>query len=128
MTQRWQWIITSTGLLIVLLVLAAAARAYDFKKGAYSATAGGVKFSIKFDDSGRVTILMNGEIVVEGTYKVREDGLEVTDEKGPMACGGDQKTGKYKWKLEGKKLTFTKVEDECEGRANALTSQVWVQE
>ena len=115
-------------LLIVLLVLVAAARADDFKKGAYSATAGGVKFSIKFDDGGRATIMKDGELVVEGRYRVQEDALEVTDEKGPMACGGDQRTGKYKWKLEGKKLTFTKVADECEGRANALTSQVWMQE
>ena len=128
MTKRWQWIVSYTGLLMVLLALAAVARADDFSKGVYSATMGGVKFSIKFDHSGKVAITRNGELVVEGTYKVKEDGLEVTDEKGPMACGGDQKTGKYKWKLEGKKLTLTKVEDGCEGRAQALTSLVWVQE
>ena len=128
MTQRRQLIIRYTGLLIVLLALVPAARSDDFNEGVYSATAGGVKFSIKFDKGGKVTIMRNGEIVVEGTYKVKEDGLEVTDEKGPFACRGDQKTGKYKWRSEGKKLTLTKVEDECEGRANALTSQVWVQE
>lgn len=27
----------------------------------------------------------------------------------PLACGGEQKTGKYKWKLEEKKLTLTSL-------------------
>jgi hypothetical protein len=54
---------------------------------------------------------------------VTGDLLEVTDEKGSMACGGEQKTGTYKWKLEGKSLIFTKVQDECGGRANAMTGK-----
>ena len=120
--------IFSTFLLIVLLALDTVARTADFKKGTYSVTTGGAKWSIRYDGNSKVTVTRDGAPVVEGTYKVTEDLLEVTDERGPMACGGEQKTGKYKWKLEGKTLTFTKVEDECEGRANALTGQAWVQE
>src|SRR5262245_56983895 len=113
--------------LIILLILATAVRAEEFKKGTYSVTAGDVKWSLKYDDSGKVTVSRNGEVVVEASYKVKGDELEVTDEKGPMACDGAQ-TGKYKWKLEGKKLTLTKLTDECDGRASALTAQPWVQE
>jgi hypothetical protein len=120
--------ICSTFLLIVLLALDTAAGTGDFKKGTYSVTAGGVKWSLRYDDNSKVTVSRDGSAVVEGTYKVTGDLLEVTDEKGPMACGGEQKTGKYKWKLEGKNLTFTKVEDECGGRANAMTGQTWLQE
>src|SRR5262245_42498162 len=120
-------LIRPAGLLILLSGLSAVVRADDFAKGIYSATAGDVKWSIKYDDKSRTKVSRNGEIVVERTYKVRGDELELIDEKGPMACGREQ-PGKYKWKLDGKKLTLTKVTDECEGRANALPSQVWVRE
>ena len=120
--------ICSAVVLIGLLALDAVARTADFKKGTYSATAGGTKWSIRYEDNNKVTVTRDGSALVEGTYKVTGDLLEVTDEKGPMACGGEQKTGKYKWKLEGKNLTFTQVEDQCGGRANAMTGQVWVQE
>ena len=128
MTGRPNRMICSTILLILLLTLDSVARTTDFKKGTYSATAGGTKWSIRYDDNGKVTVTRDGTALVEGTYKVTGDLLEVTDESGPMACGGEQKTGKYKWKLEGRNLTFKKVEDECEGRANAMTGQAWVQE
>jgi hypothetical protein len=128
MTKRCEVRVMSFALLLVILSLGAAARAADFKKGVYSVIGGGVKWSMKFDDSNKVTITRDGQVLVEGTYKVTGDAIEVTDEKGPLACGGDQKTGKYKWKLEEKKLTLTKIEDDCAGRANALTSQTWAQE
>ena len=127
MSQRRRWKVKPAGFLVVLLVLTGVASADEFKKGTYSARTGEVKWSIKYDESGKVTVSRNGEIVVEGTYKVKGNELEVRDEKGQMACGAEQ-TGKYKWKLEGKKLTLTKVEDECGGRASALTAQAWEQE
>ena len=128
MTNRPNPMICSTFLLIVLLVLNTVAGTPDFKKGTYSVTAGGAKWSIRYDDNNKVTVMRDGAAVVEGTYKVTGNLLEVTDEKGPMACGGEQRTGKYQWKLEGKNLTFTTVEDQCGGRANAMTGQIWVQE
>ena len=66
-----------------------------------------------------------GKEVVEGTYRVSKDEIEFTDEKGPFAGTGDAKTGTYKWKLEGGKLTFTKVKDESEGRSRVLTAGAW---
>jgi hypothetical protein len=127
MTFRCDFVTRPFGCLIVLLILATAVIAQEFKKGTYSSTTAGTKWSLKFDDSGKVTVISNGEIVVEAKYKVTGDQLEVTDEKGPMACDKSQ-TGKYKWKLDGKNLTLTKVSDECDGRSTGLTSQPWVQE
>jgi|SRR5215813_2391832 len=127
MTVKCNFKTKSLGCIIVLLILATVVRAEGFKKGTYSITAGDVKWSLKYDDSGKVTVSRNGEVVVEATYKVKADELEVTDEKGPMACDRAQ-TGKYKWKLEGKNLTLTKVTDECDGRSSALTAQPWVLE
>jgi hypothetical protein len=114
--------------MVVLLALGTAAQNADFKKGTYSVTQGDVKWSIGFGDNNKFTVKRGADIAVEGSYKVTGDELEVTDEKGPMACLGEQKTGKYKWKLEEKKLTLTIVTDLCEGRSGALPSQVWVRE
>jgi hypothetical protein len=111
-----------------LFVFGTTARAADFKTGTYSFTAGGVKYSITFHDSKKHTVTRGGEVVVEGSYKVTGDELEVTDEKGQIACRGDQKTGRYKWDIAEKKLTLSKVEDTCEGRASALSGQAWVRE
>lgn len=46
----------------------------------------------------------------------------LTDRQGRYACT-ESGPGKYKWQYDGKALTFTKIEDECEGRAHALTGQ-----
>jgi hypothetical protein len=127
MTFRCDLVTRPLGWLIVLVALATAVNAQGFKTGTYSNTAAGTKWSLKFDETGKVTVISNGEIVVESRYKVKGDELEVTDEKGPMACDKAQ-TGKYKWKLDGKKLSLTKVSDECDGRSAGLTSQTWVQE
>ncbi|HKA21575.1 MAG TPA: DUF5640 domain-containing protein [Blastocatellia bacterium] len=127
MTYRCDFVNKLIGCLILSFILATAVSAQEFKKGTYSSTAAGSKWSLKFDESGKVTVTSNGEVVVEGAYKVKGDELEVTDEKGPMACDKAQ-TGKYKWKLDGKKLTLTKVSDQCDGRATGLTAQPWVQE
>src|SRR5215475_5199564 len=103
MTKRNELTIGSAALLVVLLALGTAARIADFKRGTYSVTAGGVKWSINFADNNRVTFTRDGEVALEGTYKVAGDELELTDERGPIACEGEQKTGKYKWKLEEKR-------------------------
>ena len=103
-------------------------RVSEFRTGTYSILADSVKWSIKFEAIGKFTITTNGELAVGRTYKVTGDELEVRDERGPRACGRDQKVGWYKWKLEGMKLTFTKMEDECEGRVQAMTSQGWEKE
>ena len=67
----------------------------------------------------------NGELDAEGSYKVTGDEIELADEKGPGACRGNLKVGRYSWKLAGRELMFTKLEDGCEGRADTLTSQGW---
>ena len=80
---------------------------------------------LRLDGKGKVTVSRAGKEVIEGTYKVNNDEIELTDEKGPFAGTGDAKTGTYKWKLEGAKLTFTKLKDESEGRSRILTTGAW---
>ena len=44
-----------------------------------------------------------------------------------MAAKGS-KPGKYKWKLEDKTLSFTRIEDESEGRSKGVTGTTWTLE
>jgi len=102
------------------------ARAAEFPKGTFTVKdPGGAAWAVTFDGKGKVSVTRADREVIEGTYKVNKDEIELTDEKGPFAGTGDAKTGTYKWKLEGGKLTFTKVKDESEGRARILTAGAW---
>ncbi|HJQ69823.1 MAG TPA: hypothetical protein VKA70_12660 [Blastocatellia bacterium] len=79
-------------------------------------------FTVSFESDGKMNVSREGEIVVEGVYTVENDRVTITDKRGPMACL-DQGPGKFQWKFDGKALTFKLIEDVCEGRAGALTSQ-----
>ena len=109
--------------LTALFLLAGTASAADFPKGTIATELGGMEWTIRFEDRGKFTVSSGGEVVAEGTYTAKKNEIEMTDEKGPRARPG--KTGKYTWKLEAKMLTFTKVEDEVQGRVGALASGPW---
>ena len=82
-------------------------------------------FMITFNDDGSHSVSLNDNIVVKGNYTITQDQIMLTDKEGQYACDA-AKPGKYKWKVEDKGLKFEKVEDECEGRAGALSGQSWV--
>jgi len=82
----------------------------------------GVTFSA--DQTYHVT--QNGELVVEGTYSVVHNQAVFKDTQGRYACNASD--GKYTWKLDGKALSFVKVEDECEGRIGVLTGSPLVRQ
>ena len=96
----------------------------DFPEGTIAAELGGEEWTIRFADDGKFTVSTDGEAVVEGKYEVTKDEIVLSDETGPRADRGN-KPGKYTWKRDGKKMTFTKVEDEARGRVGALTSGAW---
>ena len=127
----------------VLLVVAAGASAQDTKDGKKDKDAvdakkligkwepkdlpAGAKATVEFTKDGKLLINFtfgDKSDKVEGTYKVTKDEIEFTDEKGPLAekAAGP---GTYKWKLDGDKVTFTKVKDKSEGRSGALTAGAW---
>jgi hypothetical protein len=115
-------------LLIVAVGLALAGRAAaaDFPKGTFVLTTKDkAEWAVSFDGKGKFTVTRDGEEAVKGSYKATADELEITDEDGPLASKGEAKTATYKWKLDGKKLTFTKVKDEAGGRAAVVTAGPW---
>src|SRR5690349_6342258 len=93
-----------------LILSAGAAPAADFPGGTIAADLGGQGWTIRYEDGGRFTVSAGADVVAEGKYKAAGDEVEMTDEQGPRSRPG--KTGRYGWKLDGKELTFTKVEGE----------------
>jgi hypothetical protein len=109
-------------LAILTCLLCVAIYAEDkFPTGAFVAGT----FTLQFNGDGSYTVAAEDKIVVKGTYAVSQDEVVLKDSEGDYACGAD-KPGKYKWKYDGKAITFSKVEDECDGRSQGLTSQPFV--
>src|SRR6185503_3446292 len=124
---------SSVAFLLAFLVLLAGhgslSQAAEFQKGSYSGTRpNGDKIVLKFEDGGKFSLVdKDGKVLVVGAYKVTKSRIELTDESGPMAAK-DAKPGKYDWKLESDKLTFSKFDDESEGRSKGLTRSPWTLE
>jgi len=97
----------------------------DFPIGAFATAIADEDWTITFDDKGKFVVTHQGKEVVEGTYQVKKQEIELTDLKGAYAGDGDTKVGKYKWAWADKKLTFTKIEDKSPGREKCLTSSPW---
>jgi len=83
------------------------------------------EFTLTFNSDRSYTVSTADKIVVKGTCEVTNDQIVFKDSEGDFACGAD-KPGKYKWKYDGKAITFTKIEDECDGRSTALPAQPFV--
>jgi len=107
-------------LVVCMFWMALAKSQSKFQPGTYS----NGDFSITFQDDGRHVVSIGNDVAVKGSYKITGDQIVLVDKEGQYACDGE---GKYKWKLEGKVLTFEKIADGCEGRSNALVGQQWTQ-
>ncbi len=71
--------------------------------------------------TGSYHVADNGKAEVNGKYKIKGHTITFKDTGGPGKCSG---TGKYKFKLTGRKLKFTLVSDpsaSCVGRKGVLT-------
>src|SRR5262249_41501273 len=112
----------------VLIIDNVSAQGKDGPRGTYAATTRNDKWTISLADNGNFTLMRKSAVMVKGTYKVlKNNQIEFDDEKNPKK-EHHHKPGMYSFKLEGNKLTFTKIEDELKTRAKALTSQVWTKE
>lgn len=73
-------------------------------------------------DSSFVTAT-NGSIVVSSLCKVVKDTIWLSDFDGQYAC--PNMTGKYVYTVAADVLSFTLVEDPCDGRAGTLSTTKW---
>jgi hypothetical protein len=65
-------------------------------------------------------VTRNGGVVVAGTFKVVGNRVTFHDLAGTLACRGAQVNGRYTWRIQGAKLTLTRVSDACPGRRGVL--------
>jgi hypothetical protein len=115
----------STSIAIICLCVVGPASAEDFPKGTFTLKGPDDKVAtITFDGKGKLSVTIDGDEIVQCDYKVTKDQVEFSNETGPKG-NSDAKPGTYKWKLTGKKLTFTKIKDDSHGRAEALTFGTW---
>jgi len=68
------------------------------------------------------TLTRNRGLAVRGTVKIAGSQITFRDISGPFACKGAQATGRYAWKIQGTKLSFTRLADKCPGRRTLLTA------
>jgi hypothetical protein len=118
-------LLTAVAFASLALLAGRALAADEFPKGTFTfKTADGAEWAVTFD-SGKFTAKHNGDLGVKGSYKATKDEIEFADEDGPFAGQGDDKTYTYKWKLDGKKLTLTKVKDSNDNRVSVITAGPW---
>ena len=68
------------------------------------------------------TVARNRALGVRGTVRIAGNQITFHDVSGPLACKGVQATGRYIWKIQGTKLTFTRLADRCQGRRALMTA------
>jgi hypothetical protein len=115
-----------SALLVALTAVAAAGAATATLPGTYTTKITG-KQPAALDGEWAIAIEKNGDYVIlkrisktQGTVQVRGKALlkpkhvvAFTKENGPLAC---KVVGKYRWKIDGKRLTFVRLHDTCAGR------------
>ena len=65
----------------------------------------------------------NGNVVVRSLCKVVRDTIWLSDYDGQYAC--PNMTGKYVYTVAADVLSFTLVDDPCDGRAGTLSTTKW---
>lgn len=85
----------------------------------------GANWAMTLDGAGRFRMTRNGQLGVEGSYRVMGDTIEFTDESGPFREQGSARSGTYRWRLTGTKLIFDRLSDEARGRSTILLSNAW---
>src|SRR5919201_1562287 len=96
---------------------AVAARDAAIPKGSYSATIRGrtaavngtwkLTFGPVIAVTGPLTVTRNGALAVAGTFTAASGKLAFVDNRGPYACRGTQRSGIYRYSLNGNKLKLT---------------------
>jgi hypothetical protein len=66
----------------------------------------------------------NGEVVIRVNCLIARDTLTIVNQDGAETGCPDQK-GKYKIDLKENSFQLTRIEDACEGRAQAITGVIW---
>jgi len=85
---------------------------FTYKVGEYSPIA-------EIFEDGKVTLTLNGEVIVIAKYQVMGEIIEVSDIEGSYASP-EYGIGKYLWYFAGNFLSFTLIEDKNPARQKSF--------
>ena len=80
------------------------------------------EWELTLTEENGYTVSKDGQVDERGTYALTQDQIVFDQTEAKFACGGD---GTYQWASDGKTLTLTTVEDQCEGRPFTFTTHPW---
>jgi outer membrane protein assembly factor BamB len=80
-------------------------------------------FALRFDPGGTFTLEGKGWPALSGNWKTEGTQIELVMSGGPGGCDGP---GRYGLRVEGKRLSFDLVSDECRVRQMILDRSTWL--
>jgi hypothetical protein len=113
------------GAFAVSMLIVNHASAADFPTGTFTTKADNHVWAVTFDNKGKFSVTRDDKAALKGTCKINKDEIEFTDEEGDLAGKDEQAKYTYKWKVDGKKLTFTKVKDANADREAVVAGGAW---
>jgi hypothetical protein len=134
MTQRSKTLTGLVAAIVILLVLAGCASEPSLTPGTYTSTItredstsyGFIgEWELTLTEENGYTVSKDGQVDEKGNYTLTQDQIVFDQTEAMFACGGD---GTYQWASDGKTLTLTTVEDQCEGRPFTFTTHAWSQQ
>jgi outer membrane protein assembly factor BamB len=79
-------------------------------------------FTARFDSGGAFKLEGDRWPALSGDWKLKGDEIELVTSKAPKGCEGP---GRYRLRLEGKRLIFKLVADDCSPRRMILNDSEW---
>jgi len=79
-------------------------------------------FAAQFNSDGAFKLEGTGWPALSGSWKLKADEIELTTSKPPRGCDG---AGRYRVRVDGKRVRFDVVADDCTPRRMILNGSVW---
>lgn len=98
----------------------------EIPPGHYTTLVNGERWALDLNDRGVMRLKRKGETVFDGAFTSSKTEIEVVDLKDPRAGLEHLNTGKYRWTMDGRNLSFNKIDDDCKDRATAMTGNTWI--
>lgn len=83
---------------------------------------GGNLWQLSINQKGEATVRRDGEVVVDSMVTVQGDQITFDDITGPLAV---DETGTYQFKIEGKSMSLSPLEETAAGRKEVLSGGPW---
>jgi outer membrane protein assembly factor BamB len=80
-------------------------------------------FVARFDPGGTFTLQGQGWPALSGNWKSNGAEIELSMSGGPGGCDG---TGRYQFRIEGKRVSFDLVSDDCQLRRMIIDRSTWM--